>query len=208
MTDILITAFEPFGGDEINPTELILHGLPDGINGVRLSKLLLPVEFAAAGDIAVRTMLGLKPGAVIMLGQAGGRDSVTPERVAINVMDARIPDNAGFMPQDEPVVPGGPAAYFSALPIKSIVQSISALGIPAGVSNTAGTYVCNALMYRVLHAISLKGLKTKAGFIHFPFIPQQVKGVAGRENEPFIELSSACRAALAAADALSVVKDL
>ena len=203
IKSILVTAFEPFGGDALNPTELILSALPDTVDGARLLKQLLPVEFSAAGDIAVERILREKLAAVILMGQAGGRDSVTPERVAINIMDAYSPDNAGFMPQDAPAVPSGPSAYFSTLPIKRIVEAINAVGVPAKVSNSAGTYVCNCLMYRVLHALAENGVDIPAGFIHFPFIEEQVKLVPGREQAPFITLDSAVRAAAAAIEAVN-----
>ena len=187
----------------MNPTELILSALPDTVGGARVLKQLLPVEFSAAGDIAAERILRERPSAVVLMGQAGGRDAVTPERVAINVIDAYMPDNAGVMPQDAPVVPGGPAAYFATLPIKKIVEAIKALGVPAKVSNSAGTYVCNCLMYRVLHTLCENGLDIPAGFIHFPFIEEQVKNVPGREQTPFITLDTAVRAAAAALEAVS-----
>ena len=195
MTDILVTAFKPFGGDEINPTELILSALPEKTDDARIVKLLLPVEFEEAPRMAMRTIMRLRPGAVVLMGQAGGRRDITPERVAINVMDASIPDNAGFKPCDMPVEEGAPAAYFSTLPIKTMVEAMRADGLLASVSNSAGTYVCNALMYSVLRGIAERGLDIPAGFVHFPFIRAQVEGREDRINMPFIELDDAIRAA-------------
>ena len=170
MDSILVTAFMPFGDDKLNPTELILSALPDRMGDKQILKLLLPVEFEEAPRLAAMSLMRSRPSAVLMLGQAGGRAAVTPERVAINVMDARMPDNAGFEPHDVPVEQEGPAAYFSTLPIKKLVEELTAGGLPAAVSNSAGTYVCNAVMYGVLHAIAMRELDIPAGFIHVPFI--------------------------------------
>ena len=179
MPSILITAFEPFGGESVNPTGLILSALPDISCGCEVKKLLLPVEFISAPRLAVEAIDRLAPSAVLMFGQAGGRACVTPERIAVNIMDASIPDNAGLRPQGEQVVPGGPAAYFAALPVARIAEELTANGISAAVSNSAGAYVCNALMYSVLHHLCSKdgGEHTvPAGFIHFPFISEQIEG--------------------------------
>ena len=113
------------------------------------------------------------PDIIIMLGEAGGRFRITPERIAINVDDFRIPDNAGNQPKDEPIVENGPAAYFSTLPIRGIVERIVSAGIPAAISNTAGTYLCNRLFYSVMHAINTEGLPAIAGFIHLPYFHEQ-----------------------------------
>ncbi len=195
MPDILVTAFRPFGGDGINPTERILSSLPDELDGKHIFKLLLPVEFEEAPRMAARSLMRIRPSAVVMLGQAGGRRDITPERVAINIMDASIPDNAGYEPKDVPLASDGPAAYFATLPIKHIVERLRSQGLSAAVSNSAGTYVCNALMYGVLHEIARRGLDIKAGFVHFPFIREQVEGRADRQGVPFIEPEDAIRAA-------------
>ncbi len=198
MKNILVTAFEPFGGEAINPTGLILSSLPDEIAGVKLVKLLLPVEFIAAPELVRQAIEACGPAAVIMLGQAGGRSAVTPERVAINVMDARMPDNAGFMPQDEPIAPGGAAAYFATLPVRRLVERLTAEGVPASVSNSAGTYVCNAVMYGALSRLygaaeESGGEVIPAGFVHFPFIREQTAGK--RPEPPFMELEAEVAAA-------------
>ena len=169
---ILVTAFTPFGGDAKNASQEILNALPAVLGGVRLEKRLLPVSFRAAPQIAAEAAASLRPEAIVCLGQAGGRDAVTPERVAVNLMDATSPDNDGFQPVDEPIFPDGPAAYFSTLPVKALVEAMQRLAVPARLSNTAGTYVCNALMYAMLHRVK----DVPCGFIHVPYLTEQGKG--------------------------------
>ena len=169
---ILVTAFTPFGGDALNASQEILNALPATLGGVRLEKRLLPVTFFAASVFAVETAAALRPDAIVCLGQAGGRDAVTPERVAVNHMDAKIPDNDGFQPVDEPIFPDGPAAYFSTLPVKAMVEALQRLAVPARLSDTAGTYVCNCLMYAMLHRMR----EIPCGFIHVPYLTEQGKG--------------------------------
>lgn len=199
-TDILVTAFMPFGGDSMNPTEAILVRLPAKIRGARLFKLLLPVEFKAAPEILLDGMRRISPAAVIMLGQAGGRSAVTPELFGRNVMEARIPDNAGFSPHGEPVAEGGAESLSSTLPNERIVGAIRALGLPAELSESAGTYVCNTLLYS---ALSAAGGSLPVGFIHIPFAREQTEGVTGREQTPFMELSDMERAVIAAIEAVA-----
>ncbi|NJE02057.1 pyroglutamyl-peptidase I [Thermococcus sp. JdF3] len=170
---VLITGFEPFGGEEINPSWKAVERLPESIGGARLIKHRLPVTFRGVREILPRLIVEERPDVVIMTGQAGGRPNVTVERVAINVMDSKMPDNEGFAPEDEPVFEGAPAAYFATLPIKAIVAALRRENIPAAVSNTAGTYVCNAAMFTALHTIAVAGMETRAGFIHVPFIHEQ-----------------------------------
>ena len=138
---ILITGFEPFGGESINPAYEAVKLLPDTVCGAQIVKLEVPTVFGKAGDILHAAVAEHRPDAVICVGQAGGRAAITPERVAINIMDGRIADNAGFMPVDRTIRTDGENAYFSTLPIKAMVAAIRAEGIPAEVSNTAGTYV-------------------------------------------------------------------
>ncbi|HRJ45995.1 MAG TPA: pyroglutamyl-peptidase I [Opitutaceae bacterium] len=172
---ILLTGFEPFGGDSVNPTAEIvgrLHGMRIGRHEV--VGVVLPCVF---GDAVVRLKTALRrsaPQLVICLGQAGGRAEITPERVAINVDDARIPDNAGRQPVDVPVVRGGPAAYWSTLPVKAIVAALRKQNIPAAVSQTAGTFVCNHVFYSLMHALRRRRA-VRAGFIHVPWLPTQGK---------------------------------
>lgn len=181
---ILITAFAPFGGDALNASQEILKTLPDVLGGVRLEKRLLPVSFRSAPQLALEAAERLRPEAIVCLGQAAGRDAVTPERVAVNLMDAAMPDNDGFQPVDEPVIPNAPAAYFSTLPVKAMAEAMRRLDVPARLSNTAGTYVCNALMYAMLHRAG----KTPCGFIHVPYLTEQ-----GKEKTPSLSKESVLR---------------
>lgn len=173
---ILLTGFTPFGGESVNPAleavKLVKSPLPE----IALIKLEVPTVFARSGELVTAAMDKYLPDAVICVGQAAGRSAVTPERIAINVDDARIPDNDGAQPVDKPIAADGPAAYFATLPIKAVVQAIRAAGVPAEVSNSAGTYVCNHLMYAVLHHTATDHPGTHAGFIHVPCIPEQTVG--------------------------------
>lgn len=193
--NILVTAFEPFGGERINPAQEAVSLLPDVIGGHRVYQLTLPTVFDTAGRLAVEAMDRLRPDAVICVGQAGGRKAVTVERVAVNLMDARIPDNAGNQPVDQPVAADGPAAYFSTLPVKDMVQAIRDAELPGEVSYSAGTFVCNSLLYTVLRHAALVMPETRCAFIHVPYIPEQT---AGRENLPSLPLESIVRALTAA----------
>ena len=178
---ILITAFSPFGGDAQNASQEILNALPATLGGVRLEKRLLPVSFRSAPQLALEAAERLRPEAIVCLGQAAGRDAVTPERVAVNLMDAAKPDNDGYQPVDEPVIPNAPAAYFSTLPVKAMVEAMQRVDAPARLSDTAGTYVCNALMYAMLHQTK----DVPCGFIHVPYLTEQ-----GKEDAP--SLSKEC----------------
>lgn len=170
---ILVTAFDPFGGQAVNPAQLAVEALPDFIGGHAIIKFIVPTVFGMSGDLVIEQMDRHSPDAVVCVGQAGGRTAITPERVAINVMDAAGPDNAGVIPTDVPIVPGGPAAYFSTLPVKAMVSAIDAAGLPARISNTAGTFVCNQLLYRCLHHAAARMPHCRCGFIHVPYIPEQ-----------------------------------
>ncbi|WP_297513028.1 pyroglutamyl-peptidase I [Thermococcus sp.] len=170
---VLVTGFEPFGGEEINPSWEAVKALPDELNGATLLKVRLPVSFKRVREILPRLIAREKPDIVLLTGQAGGRPNVTVERVAINVMDSTMPDNDGFKPEDEPVFEGAPDAYFATISIKAVVKALRKAGIPAGVSNTAGTYVCNTAMFTALHTIAVSGMETRAGFIHVPFSHEQ-----------------------------------
>jgi len=171
---ILITAFEPFGGEKVNPALEAMKLLPDMIGKSQILKLELPTIFSKSIEKVWQYIDVHKPDIIISLGQAGGRACISVERVAINVDDASIPDNYGNMPLDRPIFEDGENAYFSNLPIKNMVDAIKKAGIPAKISNTAGTYVCNHVMYGVLYKIHKENLDMKAGFIHVPYMPQQV----------------------------------
>lgn len=165
---VLVTGFEPFGGDEINPSWEAVKGLPERIGTADVIKLRLPVSFRRCACPAIEAIGTHRPDVVVCVGAAGKRLEVTPERVAINVMNARQPDNDGFRPVDLPIHDDGPAAYVSTLPVKEMVACMEGAGIPSKLSNTAGMYVCNTLMYRLLDYLSRNNSGTRAGFIHVP----------------------------------------
>ncbi|PJN57985.1 Pyrrolidone-carboxylate peptidase [Paenibacillus sp. GM1FR] len=172
MVKILISGFEPFGGDAVNPTGALMDALANEvIEGAELKTVLLPVHFDECADLLIAEMEAYRPDVVIACGLAKGRTSITPERIAVNVKDippGSYADNQGQRPVDEPIVDGSPDGLFSTLPIRAMVNDMSAAGIPATVSNTAGTYICNNTMYRVLDHIRVGHLPIRAGFVHFP----------------------------------------
>ena len=168
---LLITGFDPFGGETINPAWEAVKLLPEQIGNFRIHKLQIPTVFGLAAETVLKTAETIHPDVILCVGQAGGRAAVTPERVAINLRDARIPDNRGNQPTEIPIVPDGPAAYFSTVPVAQMAQAIRDVGLPGQVSNTAGTFVCNDTLYTLLHRYA--GTNVKAGFIHVPYLPQQ-----------------------------------
>lgn len=171
---ILLTAFDPFGGDLINPALEAVKQIPGQIDNIEIIKVEVPTVFRKSIATVQSAIEKERPDAVLCIGQAGGRYELTPERVAINIDDARIQDNEGNQPIDQPIFTDGAPAYFSTLPIKAMVQRIRAAGIPASVSNTAGTFVCNHLMYGVLYTIARHYPHIRGGFMHVPFVPSQV----------------------------------
>ena len=173
MKKLLITGFDPFGGESINPSWEAVNGLPDTVGEWQLTKLQVPTVFGKAGETVLAAAKELQPDAILCVGQAGGRAAVTPELVAINLRYGRIADNAGVSPMDEPVVPNGPAAYFSTLPVRAMAQAVADAGLPGQVSYSAGAFVCNDLLYTVLHCYA--GTQVRAAFAHVPFLPQQAK---------------------------------
>jgi pyroglutamyl-peptidase len=183
---VLLTGFEPFGGETLNPAWEIARAL-DGqsLGDARVVARQLPCVFGGALNALDAALLEWRPRLVLALGQAGGRSDLSLERVAINVDDARIADNAGRQPIDEPVVVGGPAAYFSTLPIKAIVAGLRAAGLPASVSQTAGTFVCNHLFYGLQHRLA--GSDVRSGFLHIPYLPEQA---ARHPGQPSMALTS------------------
>lgn len=188
---VLITGFDPFGGEKINPAWEAVRALQDNIDGIEVVKLQIPTVFKKSAKKLFENIDSVKPDVVICVGQAGGRYEFSVERVAINVDDGRIPDNDGYQPVDSPVFEDGENAYFSTLPIKAMVQEIKKAGIPAAVSNTAGTYVCNHIMYSLLYYLNKNNLNIKGGFIHVPFIPEQV---VEKKNTPYMELTRITKA--------------
>jgi len=180
---ILLTGFEPFAGEKLNPSWEAVREIGNRkIEGMEIETLCLPTVFGRAIEVAVRAMEKFNPEIVICVGQAGGRSEIGIERVAINVNDASIQDNEGKQPVNEPIAEGGPAAYWSTLPIKSIVRAIREEGIPAEVSNSAGTFVCNNIMYGVLNYLAQERINCRAGFIHIPFLPEQAINFPGKPS--------------------------
>lgn len=177
MRTVLLTGFEPFAGDTVNPSGDAVRAVGARWSGPeRLMTDILPVAFDGATARLAALLEEHRPDVVIATGLAGGRAAVTPERIAVNLADARIPDNAGFRPQDAAVLDGGPAAYFATLPVKAISAALADRGIPSSVSHTAGTFVCNAVMYAALHATDRTPVR--AGFVHVPW----ADGIGPRET--------------------------
>lgn len=187
---ILVTGFEPFGGEDRNPALEVVRRLPTRLAGAEISCLEVPVTFHQSAAVVAEAMADYQPDVVLCIGQAGGRFGLTPERVAINQDDASIPDNDGQQPIDAAIQADGPTAYFSTLPIKAMVAAIRAAGLPASVSNSAGTYVCNHLMYQVLYLADKFYPGTRAGFLHIPFLPEQV---VDKPNTASMALDDICR---------------
>jgi pyroglutamyl-peptidase len=174
MMTILVTGFEPFGGEVLNPSWEAVKRLPDSSGSARIVLLQVPATYAESIGTVTDTIDRLFPHVVVMVGQAGGRAELSVERVAVNMDDTQSPDNAGVILQDTPIVPQGPAAYFATLPVKKIVEALRTSGYPAIISNTAGLFVCNHLMYGALRHIAVHRMDTLAGFVHVPFLPEQV----------------------------------
>ena len=191
MKKLLITGFEPFGGEPVNPSWEAVKLLPDVIGEYELCKLEIPVVFDLAAETVLQKAVQIQPNVILCIGQAGGRDAVTPERIGINVQNARIPDNAGNQPAEEAVVPGGPDGLFSTVPVTRMAQAIRDAGLPGAVSNTAGTYVCNDTLYALLHHYA--GTPVRVGFIHVPYLPEQ-----GTPNLPLERTAQALQAAIEA----------
>lgn len=196
---ILLTGFEPFGGEQVNPSALVaqaLHG--EHIGGWPVTSHVLPCVFGDAIDALQQALAAQRPALVLCLGQAGGREGVTVERVAVNRDDARIPDNAGAQPMDRPVVPGAPAAYFSRLPVKALVSALQADGMAAAESLSAGSFVCNHLFYGLMHALRRRRT-VQAGFVHLPWLPEQAVAHASAHSLPLEAQVRAVRRLLATA---------
>ncbi len=166
---IIITGFDPFGGESVNPAYEAVKLLPDEIGGAQVIKLEVPTVFGKAGEVLEAGIKEHQPDVVICIGQAGGRSGICVEKVAINFQDARIPDNEGAQPFDKTIKEDGQTAYFATVPVKAMVSKMRENGIPAFVSYTAGTFVCNELMYALLYLIDKKYPNLRGGFIHVPF---------------------------------------
>lgn len=193
---LLLTAFDPFGGEKVNPALEAVKLVQ--VTSVSVEKLEVPTVFYKSIDRVGERIREIDPDVVLAIGQAGGRFDITVERVAINIDDARIPDNEGNQPIDLPIVEGGPPAYFSTLPIKAMVEAIRGAGIPATVSNTAGTFVCNHLMYGILHTIAALDRPVRGGFIHVPYVPAQAIGKPFAASMSLSDIARAIEVAIAA----------
>jgi len=192
---LLITGFDPFGGEAINPAWEAVKALPDRIGDVELCKLQIPTVFALAAGEVLQAAEDFCPDAIVCVGQAGGRGAITPERIAVNIRDAKIPDNNGYQPVGEFVNAEGPAAYFATVDVMAMAKAMEAAGISAAVSNSAGAFVCNDTLYCLLHFYH--GTSTQVGFIHVPYLPQQAK-----EGVPSMALEEIIRGLEAALGAL------
>lgn len=184
MKKLLITGFDPFGGADINPAWEAVRLLPAQVGQFTLYKLQIPTIFGRAAALTAEAAERLRPDVILCVGQAGGRAAVTPERIAVNIRDARIADNAGNQPRGEFVEVNGPAAYFSTVNVTAMAQAAVQAGFPATVSNSAGAFVCNDVLYSLLHRFA--GTETKVGFIHVPWLPGQ--------GEPSLELEKTAAA--------------
>jgi pyroglutamyl-peptidase len=169
----LVTGFEPFAGDAVNPAGEAVVGLPSRLGELAIHTRVLPTVFGRAIAALEDALVTVRPDIVLCVGLAGGRAELSLERVAINVDDARIPDNDGQQPIDRPVAAGGPAAYFTGLPVKAAVAALREAGLPAIVSNTAGTFVCNHVFYGLMHVTATRQLPLRGGFLHVPYLPSQ-----------------------------------
>ena len=184
MKRLLITGFDPFGGATVNPSWMAVERLPDQIGECVLCKLQIPTVFGKAAAAVLEIARQFCPDTILCVGQAGGRAAVTPERIGVNIRDARIPDNAGNQPRGEFVDSSGPAAYFSTLPVEAMAQAIRDAGVDATVSNSAGAFVCNDVLYSLLHHYD--GTAVRVGFVHVPYLPEQ--------GAPSMELAQIVRA--------------
>ena len=185
MKKLLITGFEPFGGESINPSWEAVERLPKEIGKYSLTKRLIPVVFTIAANQVLTLAEEISADVILCIGQAGGRAEITPELVGINLRHATIPDNQGYQPSDEPIIQGGKTAYFSTLQMRRIAEAISAIGVPSKVSYSAGAYVCNDVLYTLL--AHYDGSATKVGFIHIPYSKEQGK-------EPSLDIDDVVRA--------------
>ena len=196
---ILVTGFDPFGGEDINPSIEAVKKLPENIAGAEIIKLEVPTVIGKSIEKIKEKLEKVHPDAVLSIGQAGGRTDIGVERIGINCDDCKIKDNEGTQPIDEKIIKDGPAAYFSTLPIKAMVKNIKAGGVPASVSNTAGTFICNHVLYGVLHLQASKYKEMRAGFIHIPFLPEQV---VEKKNMPSMTLESIVKGLTLAIEAI------
>ena len=186
---ILLTGFEPFGGEKINPSWEAVKAV-QAPTGMQLEKMLLPVSFRKAPALIEEYIKSFRPDVILSLGQAGGREGISLERIAVNLADARIADNDGFQPRDEVLQAAGPAAYLSTLPLRRMEAALQTAGLPASLSNTAGLYVCNAVFYTAARLAESLSPAPRAGFVHVPYLPEQASG----KEAPSLSLEEDIRA--------------
>ena len=201
---ILVTGFDPFGGEPINPAIESVKRLPDNIAGAEIIKLEIPTVRKKSLEKIEKAINEHTPDVILSIGQAGGRFDISIERVGINLDDFRIPDNEGNQTIDEPIFPDGENAYFSTLPIKAIQNEITKNGIPASISNTAGTFVCNHVFYGVRYLVEKKYKGKKSGFIHIPYLPEQV---IGKVNTPSMSLDNILKGIIIAIETIFSVEN-
>lgn len=196
---ILVTGFDPFGGEKINPAIESVKALPEVINGAEIIKLEIPTVYRKSVEKIEKAVEEHNPDVILAIGQAGGRFDITVERIAMNIDDYRIKDNEGNQPIDEPIQKDGDTAYFASLPIKAMVKAIQDEKIPASISNTAGSFVCNHVMYGILYMIDKKFPGKRGGFVHIPFLPEQV---VDKKNMPSMPKDMIVRGLTAAISAI------
>jgi pyroglutamyl-peptidase len=199
---VLLTGFEPFAGAGVNPSAEVAKRLDGrGVGGLEVRSAILPVHHLTAAAAIHDLLDAVEPRAIVQLGLASERSQIALERVAINVMDYSIPDNEGFQARDEACVPGGPAAYFSTLPLRAMLAALHGAGVPAYLSDTAGTYLCNFVMYSTLHALAARHDPPIAGFVHLPLLPSMV--AAGSALQPSMDLGLMLRGVEVALETLA-----
>ena len=196
---ILVTGFDPFGGESVNPAIESVKKLPARIGGAEIIKLEVPTVCGKSIQVIHEKIRECDPDVILSVGQAGGRSAISVERIGINVTDCGIPDNEGNQPMDEPVFADGPDAYFSNLPVKAMVKKIREAGLPAEVSNTAGTFICNHVLYGIRYVCEHEFPGKRSGFIHIPFMPEQT---VNRRNVPSMNLDDIVKGLAAAIEAI------
>lgn len=202
---VLLLGFEPFADEPVNPSAEIVRHLDGAMVGEhRITSAVLPVAFAEAPTRLAEALDQFRPELVIALGQAGGRKDISLERVAINLIDARIADNAGLQPIDLKILSGGPSAYFSTLPVKAIHAELQSIGVPASLSLSAGTYVCNQVFYWLAHLLASEHPHARGGFIHVPWLPEQAARHPGEAGMPLGTMIHGVRTAIECALRTSV----
>jgi len=188
MATVLVTGFEPFGGEAVNPSWEAAALVSSTVAGTRLERVLVPTTYEGSIETVTAAIDRYQPTAVLMVGQAGGRTELSIERIAINLDDAQAPDNAGVVREGTAIVADGPCAYMASLPLREMTARLHEAGVPAAISNTAGLFVCNHLFYGVLHYLAVQQLNITAGFVHVPFLPQQVTSRPGTPSMSLAEI--------------------